>query len=260
MPADYNAVGGQGYNQHDPRKDPREATFDGRPALQTGGSSSGIGTAANFWAGNVGSETSDRSSARRTRTCSRRSSRRSDASAATASFRSPPIRTRGADGEERRRRRDHVRRDGKRVTRPNDPATRTCTPAPGRDYTTFLKKDGLKGAHRHPAASFYDAFTPPAATRRPRQRGRRRSDGDRSRPWPRASRRRRWRPDRGTEEGDGRRDRRPQVAGRDHRRSGEHSERDGPGSQEQFPALDQCSGVTNAKGKDEDCSVVLSTA
>ena len=58
MPADYNAVGGQGYNPYDPRKDPREATFDGRPALQTGGSSSGIGTAANFWAGNVGSETS----------------------------------------------------------------------------------------------------------------------------------------------------------------------------------------------------------
>ena len=58
MPANYNAVGGQGYNPYDPRKDPREATFDGRPALQTGGSSSGIGTAANFWAGNVGSETS----------------------------------------------------------------------------------------------------------------------------------------------------------------------------------------------------------
>ena len=30
---------------------------DGRPVLQTGGSSSGVGTAANFWAGNVGSDT-----------------------------------------------------------------------------------------------------------------------------------------------------------------------------------------------------------
>src|SRR5689334_10348739 len=58
MPGDYNAVGGQGYNPYDPRKDPREATFDGRPALGTGGSSSGIGTAANFWTGNVGTETS----------------------------------------------------------------------------------------------------------------------------------------------------------------------------------------------------------
>jgi amidase len=47
---------------------------------------------------------------------------------------------------------------------PNDPATRLCTPAPGRDYTTFLKKDGLKGARIGiPRASFYDAFTPPGA-------------------------------------------------------------------------------------------------
>ena len=45
-------------NPYDPRRDPREATFDGRPALATGGSSSGIGTAANFWAANVGTETS----------------------------------------------------------------------------------------------------------------------------------------------------------------------------------------------------------
>src|SRR5262249_49848198 len=57
MPGNYNAVGGFGYNPYDPRPDPRDATFDGRPALQTGGSSSGIGTAASFWAGNVGSDT-----------------------------------------------------------------------------------------------------------------------------------------------------------------------------------------------------------
>ena len=44
MPGNYNAVGGQGYNPYDPRKDPRDATFDGRPALGTGGSSSGVGT------------------------------------------------------------------------------------------------------------------------------------------------------------------------------------------------------------------------
>src|SRR5258707_15369707 len=45
---------------------------------------------------------------------------------------------------------------------PNDPATKTCTPAPGRDYTRFLKADGLKGARIGiPRASFYDAFTPP---------------------------------------------------------------------------------------------------
>src|SRR5262249_51840691 len=58
MPANYNAIAGHGFNPYDPRRDPRETAFDGRPALSTGGSSSGAGTAANFWAGNVGTETS----------------------------------------------------------------------------------------------------------------------------------------------------------------------------------------------------------
>src|SRR5947207_9698727 len=55
MPTNYNAVHGYGFNPYDPRRDPRS---DGRPIMQTGGSSSGVGTAANFWAGNVGTETS----------------------------------------------------------------------------------------------------------------------------------------------------------------------------------------------------------
>src|SRR3989475_2045420 len=58
MPTNYNSVAGYGFNPYDPRRDPREATGDGRPALQTGGSSSGIGTTASFWAGNVRTETS----------------------------------------------------------------------------------------------------------------------------------------------------------------------------------------------------------
>src|SRR5438876_1019477 len=58
MPTNYNAVGGFGFNPYDPRRDPRPATFDGRPAMQTGGSSSGVGTTANLWAANVGTETS----------------------------------------------------------------------------------------------------------------------------------------------------------------------------------------------------------
>src|SRR4030095_13305248 len=52
MPGNYNGLNGYGMNPWDPRRDPREANFDGRPALFTGGSSSGVGTAANFWAGN----------------------------------------------------------------------------------------------------------------------------------------------------------------------------------------------------------------
>src|SRR5260221_1473236 len=44
----------------------------------------------------------------------------------------------------------------------NDAATKKCTPPPGRDYTKFLNKDGLKGARIGiPRANFYDAFTPP---------------------------------------------------------------------------------------------------
>src|SRR6266511_6492478 len=58
MPAGYNPISGFGMNPYDPRRDPRDATFDGRPVLLPGGSSSGIGTAANFWAANVGTETS----------------------------------------------------------------------------------------------------------------------------------------------------------------------------------------------------------
>ena len=58
MPGNYNAVVGYGFNPYDARRDPREGTSDGRPALSPGGSSSGAGTAANFWAANVGTETS----------------------------------------------------------------------------------------------------------------------------------------------------------------------------------------------------------
>lgn len=58
MPGNYNTLRGYGYNPYDPRPDPRAGLNDGRGVLDTGGSSSGIGTTANFWAGNVGTETS----------------------------------------------------------------------------------------------------------------------------------------------------------------------------------------------------------
>jgi amidase len=58
MPGNYNALVGFGFNPYDPRRDPRDGTSDGRPALSPGGSSSGAGTAASFWAANVGTETS----------------------------------------------------------------------------------------------------------------------------------------------------------------------------------------------------------
>jgi amidase len=58
MPGNYNGLVGYGFNPYDARSDPRDGTNDGRPALNAGGSSSGAGTAANFWAANVGTETS----------------------------------------------------------------------------------------------------------------------------------------------------------------------------------------------------------
>ena len=62
MPTGYSSLGGFGFNPYDPRVDPRtEAPFnDGRPVLQTGGSSSGpgIGVNANLAAVAIGTETS----------------------------------------------------------------------------------------------------------------------------------------------------------------------------------------------------------
>jgi amidase len=163
MPADYNAVGGQGYNPYDPRKDPREATFDGRPALQTGGSSSGIGTAANFWAGNVGSETSgsilspsNQNMLAAIKPTVGRISRYGVIPITADQDTAGPMAKSVADVAIMFGAMESATPD------PNDPATRVCTPPPGRDYTKFLKADGLKGARIGiPRASFYDAFTPP---------------------------------------------------------------------------------------------------
>src|SRR6185436_1174144 len=58
MPTNYNSLSGFAFNPYDPRRDPRDATGDGRPVLATGGSSSGIVTAMSFWMANVGTETS----------------------------------------------------------------------------------------------------------------------------------------------------------------------------------------------------------
>jgi len=54
MPGNYNGLNGYGMNPWDPRRDPREQFFDGRPVLTTGVSSSGVGTNMSFWAANVG--------------------------------------------------------------------------------------------------------------------------------------------------------------------------------------------------------------
>jgi amidase len=165
MPSNYNALHGYGMNPYDPRRDPRTESFDGRPALFTGGSSSGIGTNANFWAANIGTETSG--------------------SILSPSNQNMLVGIKPTVGRVSRYGVIPITADqdtpgpmAKSVTDaaiilgalegnnpdPNDPATSKCTAPANHDYTVFLKADGLKGARIGiPRAFYYDKTTPPGA-------------------------------------------------------------------------------------------------
>jgi len=165
MPANYNSLNGYGLNPYDPRRDPREATSDGRPALFTGGSSSGTGTAASFWAANVGTETSGSILSPSNQnmlagikpTVGRVSRYGVIPITADQDTPGPMARTvtdaaivfgvlEGAAPD------------------PNDPATSRCTR--NSDYTQFLKADGLKGARIGiPRAFYYDKVKAPGSDR-----------------------------------------------------------------------------------------------
>ena len=165
MPGNYSAVGGFGLNPYDPRRDPRADRNDGRPVMGTGGSSSGIGTAGSFWAANVGTETSGSilspSNANMLAgikpTVGRVSRWGVIPITADQDTAGPMARTvtdaailfgalEGAEPD------------------PNDPATQRCEPPPDRDYTAFLRREGLQGARIGiPRALYYDPVTPPGA-------------------------------------------------------------------------------------------------
>src|ERR1051326_5050671 len=163
MPNNYNSLNGYGYNPYDPRRDPREATGDGRPALNTGGSSSGAGTAASFWAANVGTETSgpilspsnQNMLAAVKPTVGRVS--RYGVIPITADQDTPgPMARYVYDAATLLGVLEGNNPD------PNDPATSKCTPPPNHDYTQFLKKDGLEGARIGiPRAGFYEKIQLP---------------------------------------------------------------------------------------------------
>jgi amidase len=159
MPANYNSLNGYGMNPYDPRRDPRDALADGRPVLTTGGSSSGVGTAVSFWAANVGTETSgsilspaNQNMLAGIKPTVGRVSRygiipitadQDTAGPMARSVSDAAILLGVLEGA---------------VPDPNDSATRTCTPPPGRDYTRFLDRTALKGARIGvPRAFFYDA-------------------------------------------------------------------------------------------------------
>jgi amidase len=163
MPTNYNSVAGFGFNPYDPRRDPREATGDGRPALMTGGSSSGIGTTASFWAANVGTETSgsilspaNQNMLAAVKPTVGRVSRYGIIPITADQDTAGPMARTVTDAAILLGALEGAAPD------PNDPATKTCAPPPGRDYTKFLEAGALKGARIGiPRAFFYDKVTPP---------------------------------------------------------------------------------------------------
>jgi amidase len=166
MPGNYNAVGGFAFNPYDPRPDPRPDPGDGRPVLQTGGSSSGIGTAANFWAGSVGSDTggsiispSNSNMLVGIRPTIGRISRHGVIPITADHDTAGPMTKTVADAAIMLGAMEGASPD------PNDAATRTCTPPPNRDYTPFLKAAGLKGVRIGVPRAFYvDRVTLPGET------------------------------------------------------------------------------------------------
>ena len=232
MPGNYNAVAGYAMNPYDPRRDPRPATADGRPVLNTGGSSSGAGTAANFWAANVGTETSgsilspaNQNMLAAIKPTVGRISRYGVIPITADQDTAGPMAKSVTDAAILFGALESASPD------PNDPATKTCQAPPNRDYTPFLKREGLKGARIGiPRANYYDRITPPGE-KEPRGGLNERAG-----------------------QVDGRGDRGPQEGGRDRRRR-RHSERRRSGSEEQLPAVGR-RRATRARA-DPNCSSVL---
>src|SRR6267154_2682139 len=147
MPGGYNSLVGFSMNPYDPRRDPRDSTFDGRPTLGTGGSSSGVGTAANLWAANVGTETSgsiltpaNQNMLVGIKPTVGRVSRHGIIPITADQDTAGPMAKTVTDAAILLGALEGAKPD------PDDPATTKCASPPGRDYTRFLKVSGLKGA------------------------------------------------------------------------------------------------------------------
>lgn len=172
MPTDYNAIQGYGFNPYDPRPDPR-TTSDGRPVMQTGGSSSGIGTSADFWAGNVGTETSGSILSPSNQTML--AAVKPTVGVVSRHGIIPITADQDTAGPMAKYVKDAAIMLGAmqgKTPDPNDPATTRCTPPSNNDYTQFLKLDGLKGARIGiPRAGYYEPIERPA-TEDGRGRGR----------------------------------------------------------------------------------------
>jgi amidase len=158
MPSGYNAIAGFSLNPYDPRRGP-----DGRPTLTPGGSSSGIGTAASFWAASVGTETSgsilnpsDETMLVGIKPTVGRLSRHGVIPITADQDTPGPMARTVTDAAIMLGALEGAAPDA------NDPATRACTPPPRRDYTVFLIRDALRGTR----IGVPRAFFAPAASRR----------------------------------------------------------------------------------------------
>jgi amidase len=161
MPGNYSALFQYGMNPYDPRTDPRPATNDGRPVMNTGGSSSGIGTAASFWAASVGTETSG--SILSPSNANMLAGIKPTVGLISRHGIAPITADQDTAGPMARTVADAAFLLGGMVgADPLDPATSICTPPPGRDYSRFLRLAGLKGARIGiPRTGFYRATTRP---------------------------------------------------------------------------------------------------
>ncbi|HUP46167.1 MAG TPA: amidase family protein, partial [Thermoanaerobaculia bacterium] len=166
MPTNYSSLNGYTFNPYDARRDLRAATGDGRPALATGGSSSGVGTAVSFWAANVGTETSgsilspsNQNMLAGIKPTVGRISRHGIIPITADQDTAGPMARSVTDAAIMLGVLEGAAPD------PKDTATTSCAPPRNRDYTVYLKRDGLKGARIGiPRAFYYEKFTPPGAT------------------------------------------------------------------------------------------------
>lgn len=162
-PGGYNAVTRYPLNPYDPRPDPRPRYADGRAAMPVGGSSSGVGTAANLWAASVGTETfiSILNPSAQTMlvglkpTVGRLS--RYGIVPVTADQDTPGPMTRTVtDAAILLGVMEGATRDA------HDPAAGVCESPPGNDYTRYLRRDALRGARIGvPRAFFLDTVPRP---------------------------------------------------------------------------------------------------
>jgi amidase len=170
MPGNYNAIRLWGMNPYDPRRDPRDAFNDGRGAMSPAGSSSGIGTAANLWAANVGTETSgsilgpsNQNMLAAIKPTVGRISRWGVIPITADQDTAGPMAKYVADAAILLGAMESASPD------PNDTATSRCAPPPNGDYTPHLRADALRGARIGIPREFY--YDRPAGSRGGRGEG-----------------------------------------------------------------------------------------